>query len=189
MHYIDSGEPIVQDPTEGLEGHILPWTICSILWLLKPLPKVLKAVNPQSTIFDSLASSSNSRMQEKPSLSSLPPPPRHTKFSPCLKITGKFLCTLFFYHKIRLTSTNLKWVFLEYNRAGKLHILVIIEMSKMIKNEFISAPQIFVAFQHHGKVSRNKILHDISQNIKEKNINFKEIRKCHQEKSRAKDLK
>lgn len=62
-------------------------------------------------------------------------------------------------------------------------------MSKMIKKEFISASQIFAAFQHHGEVSRNKILHDISQKIKERNINFKEIRKCHQEKCRAKDLK
>lgn len=58
-------------------------------------------------------------------------------------------------------------MFLKYNRAGKLHILVIIEMSKMIKKEFISAPQIFVAFQHHGKVSGNKVLHDMSQNIRE----------------------
>lgn len=40
---------------------------------------------------------------------------------------------------------------------------VIIEMSKMIKKEFMSASQIFAAFQHHGKFGRNKILHDISQ--------------------------
>lgn len=58
-------------------------------------------------------------------------------------------------------------MFLKHNRAGQLHVLVIIEMSKMIKKEFISAPQIFVAFQHQGKVSGNKILHDMSQNIKE----------------------
>lgn len=62
-------------------------------------------------------------------------------------------------------------------------------MSKMIKKEFISAPQIFVALQHHEKIRGNKILYDISQNIKEKNINSKEIRKCHQEKCSVKDLK
>lgn len=60
-------------------------------------------------------------------------------------------------------------------------------MSKMIKKEFISASQIFAAFQLPGKVSKNKILYDISQKIKEKTINYKEIRKCHQENYRAKD--
>lgn len=62
-------------------------------------------------------------------------------------------------------------------------------MSKMVKKEFSSASQIFTALQHHGKVSRNEILYDSSQKIRERNINFKEIRKCHQEKCRAKDLK
>lgn len=62
-------------------------------------------------------------------------------------------------------------------------------MSKMIKKEFISASQIFAAFQHPGKVRKSKIFYDISQKIKEKTINFKETRKCHQENCRAKDLK
>lgn len=48
-------------------------------------------------------------------------------------------------------------------------------MSKMIKKESIPASQIFAAFQHHRKASKNKILHDISQKQKEKNVNFKEI--------------
>lgn len=74
-------------------------------------------------------------------------------------------------------------------RSEKLCIHVITEMSKMIKKGFISASKIFTAFQHHGKVSRCKIHYDISQKIKERNINFKQIRKCHQEKCRAKDLK
>jgi hypothetical protein len=49
------------------------------------------------------------------------------------------------------------------------------EMSKMIRKEFIPASQIFVAFPHHRKTSKNKIFHDISQKQSENNVNFKEI--------------
>ena len=92
---------------------------------------------------------------------------------------------------MRLTPTNLKGIFLKYNesREWEINIHVIIEMSKMIKKGFMSASPNFTAFQHHGKVSRHKILYDSSQKIKERNISFKEIRKCHQEKYRVKDLK
>lgn len=49
-------------------------------------------------------------------------------------------------------------------------------MSKMIKKEFTPASQISAAFQHYRKASKkNKILHDISQKQKGKNVNFKEI--------------
>lgn len=50
-------------------------------------------------------------------------------------------------------------------------------MSKMIKKEFTPASQISAAFRHYRKASKkkNKILHDISQKQKGKNVNFKEI--------------
>lgn len=62
-------------------------------------------------------------------------------------------------------------------------------MSKMIKNELISASQIIAAFQHHWKVSRNKIPYDSSQKIKRKECSFQGKRKCHQEKCRAEKFK
>ena len=40
-------------------------------------------------------------------------------------------------------------------------------MSKMIRKEFIPASQIFVAFPHHRKTSKNKIFHEDPMNTEE----------------------
>lgn len=112
------------------EGAVPSKTLSPAPWLLKKLPQVVKIVNPRVTIFGRLASSHNSRMHEKPLLSL---PHILTKFSHCLKIAVKLLCALFSYHKMRLTSTNLKGVFLKYNESTELRNYIYVLLKKCRK--------------------------------------------------------